>query len=447
MATKANDQIPTGWRLHHFILLAMALGLVLGISLNFLASSGIIDTRIAQTAAQFGHGLGTLFLRLLQMVVVPLIICSLVSGITNVSNLKGLGTLGLRTLIYYLSTSLLAIVTGIVLVNLIGPGQGVDLSVLQSGAENVQSASIVQQTDQPIATILWQQLLQMIPQNPIAAAAEGNMLAVIFFSILLGVCISGTSDDSAERLGRLFQAGFDVMMKMTLLIIRLAPIGVFGYILFASADKDPSIFKSLLWYMLTVFSGLMIHAFVTLPLILSIFAKRSPVAFAQAMGAALITAFSTASSNATLPLTLSSIEQRAQVDRGVSAFVLPLGATINMDGTALYEAVAVLFIAQAYGIELSTTQQVVVAITALLASIGAAGIPHAGLVMMVVVLNAVQLPTTAVALILGVDRILDMCRTTVNVWSDSVGAAVIDKTRGRIREQDDTEPTTSDEAG
>lgn len=416
--------------LHHFILLAMALGLVVGLSLNYLVSHGVVDAGVAQSAASFGHGLGTLFLRLLQMVVVPLIICSLVSGITNVSNLKGLGALGLRTLLYYISTSLLAIITGIVLVNLIGPGQGVDLSVLQSEAQVSDSSAIIQRSDQPIATILWQQLLQMIPNNPIAAAADGNMLAVIFFSIFLGICISGTGGESGDRFSRLFHAGFEVMMKMTLFIIRLAPVGVFGYILFASADKDPSIFRSLLWYMLTVFSGLMIHAFISLPLILTIFAKRSPIAFAQAMGAALITAFSTASSNATLPLTLSSIEKRAKVDRGVSAFVLPLGATINMDGTALYEAVAVLFIAQAFGVELSTSQQVVVAFTALVASIGAAGIPHAGLVMMVVVLNAVQLPTTAVALILGVDRILDMCRTTVNVWSDSIAAAVIDRARG-----------------
>jgi Na+/H+-dicarboxylate symporter len=269
----------------------------------------------------------------------------------------------------------------------------------------------------------------LIPKNPFAAATQGDMLPVIFFALLIGVFISvaehneGSKDASVVR--RFFSGLFDVMMQMTLFVVKFAPIGVFGFTLYAAAGKGPAAFQVLGWYVLTVFIALVIHATITLPLILKLRTGRSPIAYARTLITALITAFSTASSNGTLPLTMENVE-RAGVRPQVTSFVLPLGATINMDGTALYEAVAVLFIAQVYGIDLSLTQQALVAFTALLASIGAAGIPHAGMVMMVVVLNAVGLPTSAVALILAVDRILDMCRTTVNVWSDSIAAAVVD---------------------
>jgi Na+/H+-dicarboxylate symporter len=269
----------------------------------------------------------------------------------------------------------------------------------------------------------------LIPKNPLAAATEGDMLPVIFFSLLIGVFIGiaehrqGSADASVVR--RFFSGLFDVMMEMTLFVVRFAPIGVFGFTLYAAAGKGPAAFQVLGWYVLAVFVALAIHATITLPGILRLFTGRSPIAYMRSMTTALVTAFSTASSNGTLPLTMQNAEE-AGVRPHVTSFVLPLGATINMDGTALYEAVAVLFIAQVYGIDLTIAQQGLVALTALLASIGAAGIPHAGMVMMVVVLNAVGLPTSAVALILAVDRILDMCRTTVNVWSDSIAAAVVD---------------------
>jgi proton glutamate symport protein len=215
-------------------------------------------------------------------------------------------------------------------------------------------------------------------------------------------------------------------MKMTMAIIALAPLGVMLLMLYVTATHGSAIFSSLAWYMLAVFLALVVHACITLPLILKFVARRNPWEFAKAMSPALLTAFSSASSNGTLPLTMASIEQRAGVRNQTSSFVLPLGATINMDGTALYEVVAVLFIAQLVRIDLTLGDQVVVALTALLASIGAAGIPHAGLVMMVIVLQAVDLPVEKQGLIIAVDRILDMCRTSVNVWSDSCGCAVID---------------------
>jgi Na+/H+-dicarboxylate symporter len=312
------------------------------------------------------------------------------------------------------------------MVNLVMPGEGAELAMLEEGA----AEGVVAQAPGGIGVVLWEQLESLIPKNPLAAATEGDMLPVIFFSLLIGVFIGlaehreGSKDASVVR--RFFSGLFDVMMQMTLFVVKFAPVGVFGFTLYAAAGKGPAAFKVLGWYVVTVFLALVVHATLTLPAILKTMTGRSPIAYMRSMTTALVTAFSTASSNGTLPLTMQNVEE-AGVSPEVTSFVLPLGATINMDGTALYEAVAVLFIAQVYGVDLTLAQQGLVALTALLASIGAAGIPHAGMVMMVVVLNAVGLPTSAVALILAVDRILDMCRTTVNVWSDSIAAAVVDR--------------------
>ncbi|MBL8787832.1 MAG: dicarboxylate/amino acid:cation symporter [Deltaproteobacteria bacterium] len=420
-------------KLHHWILLSMALGAAIGLPLNWAAGQGHVSEGTVRDLAKVGNELGGLFLRLLQMLVVPLIVSSLVTGVTGMGNLKRLGRLGGRTLLYYMVTSLLAILTGMALVNLIQPGVGADLDLLQSGvAESLPKVA----AKSDVLEILWDQIVNMIPKNPLRAASEGDMLPIIFFSLLLGVFISVVEHASPHApdkrnpglvLREFFASLFDVMMRMTLWVVALAPFGVFGFMLFAAAGHGFAAFEALGLYALTVALGLLIHATVTLPLLVKVLARRSPLELAKAMSPALLTAFSTASSNGTLPLTMQCIEQRAHVPQRVSSFVLPLGATINMDGTALYEAVAVLFIAQVYGMDLGLGQQAIVAITALIASVGAAGIPHAGTVMMVVVLAAVGLPTTAVGLILAVDRILDMCRTAVNVWSDTTAAVVVER--------------------
>ncbi|MEM9074860.1 MAG: dicarboxylate/amino acid:cation symporter [Myxococcota bacterium] len=428
-------------KLHHWILIAMGLGAAIGLPLNLAAASGDVDAELVRTIAGYGKEVGGLFLRALQMLVVPLIVSSLIGGVTGMGDLRKLGTLGARTVAFYLSTSFLAIVTGIAFVNLLSPGVGVDLGLLEANAEGHTVATVADE-GRSLGTVLWTQLTSMIPKNPLRAAAEGDMLPIIFFSLLLGVFISlvehggdeteeGYRESAAPKqerpvvvLRQFWQGLFEVMMKMTLAVIQLAPIGVFGFMLYAAAGKGFEAFEALGKYALAVAAALSVHAFVTLPVIYRFLTKRSPLNHARAMTPALLTAFSTASSNGTLPLTMQCVEKSGVPNR-VGSFVLPLGATINMDGTALYEAVAVLFIAQVYGMDLSLGQQAVVALTALLASIGAAGIPHAGTVMMVVVLSAVGLPTTAVGLILAVDRILDMCRTTVNVWSDSIAAAVV----------------------
>jgi Na+/H+-dicarboxylate symporter len=265
----------------------------------------------------------------------------------------------------------------------------------------------------------------MIPTNPIQSLAGSQFLSIITFSILFGVFIIKVGGRTADILRDFFQAAFEVMMRLTMAIISLAPIGVLAFMTYATASQGLQIFLTLAWYMLAVFLALLVHAVITLPLIVKFVARRSPIEFFKAMTPALMTAFSTASSNGTLPLTMTQAEQKAGISNRVTSFVLPLGATINMDGTALYEAVAVLFIAQAFGGNITVAEQIVVAITALLASVGAAGIPHAGLVMMAIVLQAVNLPLEAQGVIIAVDRVLDMCRTSVNVWSDSCGCAVI----------------------
>jgi Na+/H+-dicarboxylate symporter len=370
------------------------------------------------------RAVGDLFLRMLKMITIPLIATSLISGVAGLGNASNFGSMFSKTLLYYFVTSMLAITTGLVVVNLLQPGIGASLP---GGGEVVAGAN------QSLPSVFHGMLQKLIPVNPIAAFAEGDFLSIISFSILLGIFIIYVGGRAGEVLTEFFNAAFQVMMRMTLAIIRLAPLGVLAFMLFATATQGLEIFKTLAWYMLSVFAALVVHAIIVLPLILKFVAKRSPIQFAQAMSPALMTAFSTASSNATLPLTLTSVEQRAGVSNKVSSFVLPLGATINMDGTALYEAVAVLFIAQATpGFDLTLGAQISVALTALLASVGAAGIPHAGLVMMAIVLQAVGLPLEAQGVIIAVDRVLDMCRTTVNVWSDSCGCAVLD----RMTEQD-----------
>lgn len=371
----------------------------------------------ARRVGMMSQRLGGLFLRMLRMVAIPLIVTSLVTGVMGLGHASRLGRMFGRTLMYYVSTSMLAIVTGLVMVNLIRPGLRGNLNFGRGEAPDVGGK---------LGEVLFRQVETMIPSNPIAALANGNFLSIICFSLAFAVFAILVGGRTADRLRDLFSDGFEVMMAMTMAIIKLAPIGVFFLMLYATATQGPAVFQSLAWYMLAVLCALAMHAFITLPLILKFVARRRPHKFAQAMSPALLTAFSSASSNGTLPLTLACVEERAGISNRVSSFVLPLGATVNMDGTALYEAVAVLFIAQVhFGANLPLQSQIIVAITALLASIGAAGIPHAGLVMMVIILQAVGLPVEMQGIIIAVDRVLDMCRTSVNVWSDSCGCAIV----------------------
>ncbi len=412
-----------GGNLHTRILLGLVLGVAIGLPLNFLAEAGRLDPAVPRRAAAIGNEVGTLFLRLLQMVVVPLIMTSLISGVTSIGDLRRLGRVGRITFAFFAISALLALVVGLILVNVIRPGDGVDLAALNEGAGPAPTTAPV--AGDTAWQIAWNQIVGMIPRNPIAAAAAGDMLPIIFFSLFTGVFISLTGSRARDTLTAFFSAAFEVMMRMTMFVIELAPLGVLGFMVYATAGLGLSVFAALGWYMLTVASGLAFHLFVTLPLLLRLVARRSPVAFFRAMSPMILTAFSTASSNATLPVTMNCVEQRAGIGNRISSFVLPLGATVNMNGSALYECVAVLFMAQAYGYSLGFEKQLIVAFTALLVSIGAAGIPHAGTVLMFIVCNAAGIPADAVGLILAVDRVLDMSRTVVNVFSDTVVCAVV----------------------
>ncbi|MBS4034585.1 MAG: dicarboxylate/amino acid:cation symporter [Ignavibacterium sp.] len=369
--------------------------------------------------------LGDIFLRALKLIIVPLILTSIISGVTNLGGGQNLGRLGLKAISYYVLTSFFAIIAGLVLVNIIKPGIGADLGLKMDVPELAAISGGIGDIG-----------MRIIPTNIFSALVEADMLAIIFFSILFGYFITKVEGKYSTFMIDLFNSGFEVMMKLTSFIIKFAPLGILGIVAGVVADQAAdkskllSMVQHLGMYMLTVLSGLAFHAMITLPLILKFLAKSDPFLHFKAMSLPLITAFSTSSSSATLPLTMDAVENNSGVPNKISSFVLPLGATVNMDGTALYECVAAMFIAQAYGIELTFIQQMIVVVTALLASIGAAGIPMAGLVMISVVLTAVGLPLEGVGLILAVDRILDMCRTTVNVWSDSCGAVTIAKTEG-----------------
>jgi Na+/H+-dicarboxylate symporter len=365
--------------------------------------------------------MGDIFIRALKMVIVPLILSSIISGVANIGTAESLGRLGLKTIAYYISTSTIAILTGLFFVNLIKPGVGADLGFSQV----VEGLDITRDS-------FGMTMLKIIPTNIFEAFANGRMLSIIFFSVLFGYFITKSAATSRENLTNFFNAVFEVMMKITMFVIRFTPFGVFG-IVALQISKSPDILalsQRLGLYMLVVLLALGVHAFFTLPVLTQLIGKANPIKHFKAMSTPLLTAFSTSSSSATLPLTMTAVEENAGVSNKISSFTLPLGATINMDGTALYECVAAIFIAQAYGVDLSFFEQFLVVITALLASIGAAGIPMAGLVMITVILSAVGLPLEGVGLILAVDRIIDMFRTATNVWSDSCGAVIIAKSEG-----------------
>lgn len=366
--------------------------------------------------------LGDMFMRALKMVIVPLVLVSIISGISNIGNAENLGRLGGKTILYYVATSTLAIVTGLLFVNALQPGVGADMNLQQPVEGLLEAKGSFGDT-----------LRNIIPTNIFQAFANGDMLSVIFFAILFGFFITKTNNKSKELLTNFFNSTFEVMMKLTMFVIAFTPLGIFGImaeVVAENAGRLGEVVASLGWYMLTVVLALSTHFFVTLPLLMRFLGKANPFQHLSNMRNALLTAFSTSSSGATLSLTMDAVTNKSGVSNKISSFTLPLGATINMDGTALYELVAALFIAQAYGFDMTLGQQVVMVITALLASIGAAAIPMAGLVMITVVLSAVNLPLEGVGLIIAVDRILDMFRTSTNVWSDSCGAVIIAKSEG-----------------
>lgn len=394
--------------LHWQILIAMVFAFLVG---SFLPEvSNYIDW------------IGKLFLNALSMVVVPLVLTSIVCSIGSLEHISQLKRIGLKTLTLYVFTMLLAVIVGLFLVNLIKPGIGVGLQLMDTQILGNLSTTL------SIKDIL----TNIIPSNIFAALSGINMIGIIFVAIVLGIFINISQTETKYVMNRFFNAAYDLTINITKFIIKLSPIGVFVILVsqLSGAADVWQLLGNLGKYVFTVASGLLFHLFITMSIIMWLFAKVNPWKHLKNMITPLITSFSSASSSATLPLTMEALEVNNGVSRKVTSITIPLGATINMNGTALLECVAVLFIAQAYGVELSLIQQVIVVITSLLAAIGSAGIPMAGLVMMAVVLNAVGLPLEGIGLVIGVDRILDMMRTSVNVYGDTCVAVIVAKSEG-----------------
>ena len=366
-----------------------------------------------------------IFMALLKMLIVPLVFTSIIVGVSGLGGGRELGRLGGKAFAYYLSTSLLAIVIGQVLVTVVRPGDGALL-----GLSPVASDALGQKAS--FLSIL----KSMVPENIVAAMSDnGAMLKMIFFALLFGMAIARAGEPHGTRVRQLFESVLAVVMALAKGVLGLIPYGVFALVARVVANTGFAVFEPLFIYMGVVAAALLFHALITLPVLLRVVGGISPVRWARAMAPALATAFSTSSSSMTLPVTLETVEHRGGVSNKLASFTLPMGATINMDGTALYECIGVIFLAQYYaGIDptytLTLADQGLVVLLALLASVGAAGIPSAGLVMMVTILGALELPVEGAALLLAVDRPLDMMRTVVNVWSDSCGAAIIARTEG-----------------
>ncbi len=410
--------------LHWQILIALLLAALLG-KLGS-ADSALFGVRLIAVASFVGE----LFLRALRMLVVPLIMASIISAVAGLGETHSLGRLGLKTAAYYLLTSLLAVLIGLAVVDLLTPGLINGVPAKEQIGLSGDVATVAKQVEGRSGKDVVEVFLRLVPKNVVADAAKGEMLGLIFFSLLFGF-FATRIDDEQRRVVRAFWDGvYNIMLRITDWVIGFAPIGVFALVLKVVLTTGFDAFRPLLTFVVCVLLGLGIHSLLVLPLLLKFVGKVSPLAHYRAMAPALLMAFSTASSSATLPLTMDCVQDRAGVSTRVSSFTLPLGATVNMDGTALYECVAAIFIAQAYGIQLTIAQQFTVVVIALLTSIGVAGIPAASLVAITLILTAIGLPLEAIGLILAVDRVLDMCRTTVNVFSDSCGAVLIAKSEG-----------------
>jgi len=409
--------------LHWQIFIALVLAVLVGISAD------VSTTLFGLSLSSVLDFIGTLFLNALKMLIVPLIMSSIIVGMMEIQP-DTLGRLGYKTLIYYAASSLVAILIGLIAVNLFQPGVADGEPVRELVGLSADADEVIERVEGKGTGDLADVFIRMIPPNIVSAAAEGKMLGLIFFSLLFGFFLSRVQGRPGETLRNFWKGLLDVMMQMTEWIMLFAPIGVFALVAKVLMASGLDAFRPLAVFFVTVLAALAAHLLLVMPAVLRFIARVNPRAHFRAMMPALLTAFSTSSSSATLPITIDCVEKRAGVSNRVSGFTLPLGATVNMDGTALYECVAAMFIAQAYGLSLDLTTQFTIVLIALLTSIGVAGIPSASLVAITIILAAIGLPVEAIGMILVVDRVLDMCRTAVNVFSDSVAAVTIARLEG-----------------
>ncbi|WMJ07706.1 dicarboxylate/amino acid:cation symporter [Nitrosomonas sp. sh817] len=393
------------------------LGVISGAFLGFWLAGLEQQSAVAQSGLYAAKLIGSLFTDLLRMVLIPLVFTSIVVGVANLRSHRQMNRVWQVTLVFFVSTMAFAVLLGLTAANLLQPGGGLQIAMFQDAIQGFQA------TQMSLADF-FAQFLRSLFQNPIAALAQGNVLAVVIFALLLGIALV-IGGERYRNILVLMQEFLELILMLVGWIMRLAPLGIMALVLQLVASQDAGLLSTLIKFVGIVIGTTLLHGLVVLPLILFLMAGMTPLRFWRGAREALITAFATSSSAATLPVTLRCAEQHLHVKRDVAGFVIPVGATMNMDGTALYEAVAALFIANLVGIELSLTQQLIVFMTAMLAAIGAPGIPSAGMVTMVVVLQSVGLPVEAIAILLPVDRLLDTFRTTVNVEGDLVGSLVV----------------------
>ena len=402
------------------IFIALIVGAVTGMVLHYLVPDGNIKNDVIVEGVLYVLGQG--FIRLMKMLVVPLVFCSLVCGSMAIGDTKKLGNVGGKTLAFYLVTTAVAVAVALGIGTLLRPGIGLDMSKIQVNASDIETME---------SASLAQTILNIIPDNPFKALANGEMLQVIVFALVVGVILAKLGE-RAEVVANFISQFNDIMMEMTMMVMSLAPIGVFSLIARTFANIGFSAFIPLAKYMIAVLIALAIQCFGVYQILLKVFTGLNPIRFIKKFFPVMAFAFSTATSNATIPLSIDTLHKKMGVSKKISSFTIPLGATINMDGTSIMQGVAVMFAAQAFGIHLTPMDYVTVIGTATLASIGTAGIPSVGLVTLTMVFNSVGLPVEAIGIIMGIDRILDMARTAVNITGDAVCTTIVASQNGAV---------------
>lgn len=409
--------------LHSRILIGGALGALLGIAAHLLLGD---DPGLKTFVTYVTGPVGKIFLRLLFMLVIPLLFSALVLGVAGMGDPRNLGRVGAKTLAYTVVVSAIAVLIGITLVNVIRPGDGISPELRQRLLAGAAERSANLSTAAAPATGM-DLLTNIVPDNPVKAAANGDMLAVIFFSLMVGIGLALTQTPAAERFGHAVEGLFEISMRLIHVVLAVAPIGVFALLFNLTADLGYEILAQLARYVFVVLLALALHQLVVYSLAVRLLGGMSPVAFFRGIQEAMVTAFSTSSSNATLPTALRVAEEELRLPPAVSRFVLTVGATMNQNGTALFEGVTVLFLAQFYGIDLTLAQQATVVVICILGGIGTAGVPSGSIPVVAMILGLVGIPVEGIGLILGVDRFLDMCRTVLNVSGDLAAAVVVSK--------------------
>lgn len=401
------------------IFIALIVGALAGVAIHYALPDSNFKNDVLIEGIFYVIGQG--FIRLMQMLVVPLVFCSLVCGSMAIGDTKTLGKVGVKTICFYIATTALAVVIALTVANIIDPGIGLDMD----SVEKAEMTTTAEDTD------MVETLLNIIPKNPIGAMANGDMLPIILFALFVGIMLAKLGN-KADVVASFFSQFNDVMMEMTMAIMKVAPIGVFCLIARTFANLGFSAFQPMLKYMGSVVLALVLQCFVVYQVLLFIFTRLNPLKFIKKFLPVMGFAFSTATSNATIPMSIDTLDKKMGVSKRISSFTVPLGATINMDGTSIMQGVAVIFIAQAYGIDLTIGNLATVVLTATLASIGTAGVPSVGLITLAMVLNSVGLPTEGIALIMGIDRILDMIRTAVNITGDAVCTTIVSHQEGAL---------------